>query len=111
MYNIDNSNLTLEQRVVLKLAKMGFLTSAGDIQRALKEFQYANYMISPIGEDGQIHPDIDVDNDGSPDEDPTKQEIIDNTPGVTDYVDGEDCDHEPASNDDIQWVFDNDTQK
>ena len=107
--NIDKSDLTLEQRVVLKLAKMGFLTSSGDVQRALKEFQYANYMISPINKDGSVHPEIDADKDGVPDENPPIKDIIENTSGVTDFV--EECNHEPLSNDEIQEVFDNDIQK
>ena len=39
-------NLTLEQKVILHLAKKGYLTNAGDVQRALKEFEYAGKMNS-----------------------------------------------------------------
>ena len=99
------SDLTIEQKVVLRLAELGFLTSAGDIQRALDEFKYANYMISPINEDGTLHPNVDKDGDGIPDK-TTTEENIENAPGVPD---GESlCDHEPLSNEEIQTVFDND---
>lgn len=100
--NIDISKLTLEQKVVLRLAKMGFLTSYGDIQRALKEFQYANYMISPISDDGSIHPPVDKDNDGIPD-DTTTKENIENAEGV-------DCTHTALSFEKIKEVFDNDVE-
>lgn len=103
MDDMNISNLTIEQKVVLRLAEMGFLTSAGDIQRALKEFQYANYMISPINDDGTLHPAVDKDDDGIPDE-TTTEENIENAPGVPDA----DCDHESLTNEEIQTVFDND---
>ena len=45
-------NLTLEQKVILHLAKKGYLTNAGDIQRALKEFEYANEMVAATGDPG-----------------------------------------------------------
>ena len=39
-------NLTLEQKVILHLAKKGYITNGGDVQRALKEFEYADKMIT-----------------------------------------------------------------
>ena len=105
MNDINISNLTIEQKVVLRLAELGFLTSAGDIQRALDEFKYANYMISPINDDGTIHQPVDKDGDGIPDE-TTTEENIENAPGVPD---GEaECDHEALTTEEIQTVFDND---
>lgn len=104
--NINVSELTLEQKVVLRLAEMGFLTSGGDIQRAMKEFQYANYMISPINDDGSLHPEIDKDNDGIPDN-TTIKENIENATGIE--CDGNceaECDHEALTNEEIQDVFD-----
>ena len=101
MSNINISDLTLEQKVVLRLAEMGFLTSGGDIQRALQEFKYANYMISPINDDGTVNSDHD--NDGIPDEGNT---AIENAPGIPDCEDScGDCNHEVASNEDIEKVF------
>lgn len=107
MANIDISKLTIEQKVVLRLAEMGIITSAGDIQRAMKEFQYANYLVSPIQDDGKLHPDIDVDGDGTPDSNPDRDDIINAAPGVPD---GE-CDHTALTTDEIQEVFDNDENK
>lgn len=103
-FNIDISNLTVEQKVVLRLAEMGFLTSSGDIQRALDEFQYANYMISPIEDDGSLYPTIDKDDDGVPDK-TTPEENIENATGVECE---NACDHESLTNEEIQTVFDND---
>jgi hypothetical protein len=105
MDNINISDLTLEQKVVLRLAEMGFITSYGDIQRALKEVQYANYMISPINDDGSTGSDID--NDGNTDK---PEDVIENAPGLPE-CDGDcepDCNHEPLTNEEIQQVFDMD---
>lgn len=107
MADIDISKLTIEQKVVLRLAEMGIITSAGDIQRAMKEFQYANYLVSPIQDDGKLHPDIDVDEDGIPDSNPSKDDIINAAPGVDAECDV-DCNHEALTNEEIQEVFDND---
>ena len=85
-------NLTLEQKVVLHLAKKGYLTNAGDIQRALKEFEYANTMVAASGDPG-LKDDI-------------KEEII---TGNIEGVVG-DCDHEALTNEEIQEVFDNDNK-
>lgn len=109
--SIDISKLTTEQKVVYRLAEMGIITSAGDIQRALKEFQYANYLIQPIQDDGSVHPDFDIDGDGTPDEDPDIKDIISNSPGLDNEVDIEgECDHEALTNEEIQEVFDNDNE-
>jgi hypothetical protein len=117
MNNIDISKLTLEQKVVLRLAELGYITSYGDIQRALNDMQYANYMISAVQDDGKINPDIDTDNDGVADENPNFDDIIANAPGVPE-CDGEDgdhviieCDHEALTPEEIQEVFDNDNKK
>lgn len=90
--NINTDNLTLEQKVVLHLAKKGYLTNAGDIQRALKEFEYADKMITALNEPGL--------------EDDVKEAI---SKGEIDVegIEGE-CNHEALSNDEIQVVFDND---
>lgn len=47
--NIDITNLSVEQRIVLHLAKTGYLTSTGDITRALREQAYAEYLITGNG--------------------------------------------------------------
>lgn len=89
---MNTDNLTLEQKVVLHLAKKGYLTNAGDIQRALKEFEYADKMITALNEPGL--------------EDDVKEAI---SKGEIDVegIEGE-CNHEALSNDEIQVVFDND---
>ena len=105
---ININDLTQEQKVVLRLAEMGIITSAGDIQRALKEFQYANYLISPINDDGTLH-FVDINNDGIADEDPSRKDIIESAPGID--CEGEcdvDCEHEPVSHKDIIELFDDD---
>lgn len=78
------ATLTIEQKIVKHLAKKGFLTSGGDIQRALVDPDYADYLIrGMIGETGIP----DINDDGST---------------------GEECDHQPLSNEQIKEVFDND---
>ena len=47
--NIDKSNLSVEQKVVLHLAKQGYITSVGDVAQALKEQKYAEYLITGNG--------------------------------------------------------------
>ena len=112
MANIDISKLTLEQKVVYRLAELGFITSAGEIQRALNDVQFANFMISPINDDGSLYPEVDLDNDGVPDENPSINDIMQNTPGIP-PCDGDceaECNHEALTNDEIQEVFDNDNK-
>ena len=110
MGDINISDLTLEQKVVLRLAELGFLTSAGDIRRAMNEFQYANYLITPINDDGTV--DTDSDADGVPDK---GEDAIENAPGLPNdcECDGDhiivECEHQPLSIDEIQDVFDNGT--
>ena len=87
-------NLTLEQKVILHLAKKGYLTNAGDIQRALKEFEYANEMVAASGNPG-IKDDIKAG--------------IESGDIEIEGVAGE-CDHEALTNDEIQEVFDNDNE-
>lgn len=47
--NIDTTNLSVEQKIVLHLAKTGYLTSTGDITRALAEQAYAEFLITGNG--------------------------------------------------------------
>ena len=82
-------NLTLEQKVILHLAKKGYLTNAGDVQRALKEFEYAGKMVT-----GNVTPGL---------EDDIKEEV--NAGNI------EVCDHKALTNDEIQEVFDNDEEE
>jgi hypothetical protein len=88
------SELTLEQKIVYFLAKKGYITNVGDVITALKDFTYAEKMVSAKGEPG-IKDDI-------------KDAII------SGEIDGEvnmgDCDHEPLTNEEIQEVFDNDNK-
>lgn len=85
-------NLTLEQKVILHLAKKGYLTNGGDIQRALKEFEYADKMVLAEGEPG-LNDDI-------------KKGIISGDIQIEGI--GEDCQHEALTKSEIQEVFDND---
>ena len=87
-------NLTLEQKVVLHLAKKGYLTSAGDIQRALKEFEYADQMVRAEGDPG-LKDDI-------------KKGITSGEIEIEGI--GEECAHDALTNEEIQEVFDNDNQ-
>lgn len=47
--SIDTSNLSVEQKIVLHLANQGYITSVGDVTRALKEQAYAEYLITGNG--------------------------------------------------------------
>ena len=89
---MDNSKLTLEQKVVLKLAQKGYITSAGDVQRALKEFEYAEKMISAEGEPG------------------LKDDIKDAIESGEIEGGSANCNHESLTNEEIQEVFDNDNK-
>ena len=91
---MDTSKLTLEQKVVLHLAKKGYLTNSGDIQRALKEFEYANRMITALNEPG-LKDDI---------KDAIESGEIEGGGGSAD------CEHESLTNEEIQEVFDNDNK-
>ena len=44
--------MTIEQKIIKYLADKGYLTNAGDVQRALKEFEYADKMILAEGDPG-----------------------------------------------------------
>lgn len=83
--DIDISKLSVEQKVVLHLANQGYITSVGDVTRALKEQAYADYLITGNG----LSDDVGSGGDG----------------------DGDDCDCEALTNDEIQIVFDNDEEK
>jgi hypothetical protein len=77
--NIDVSKLSVEQKIVLYLAEIGVLTNNGDIQRALVDQAYAEFLITGNG-------------------------LADDIPSCDD-PDHEHCDHEPLSNDEIERVF------
>lgn len=79
--------MTIEQRIVKHLAKEGFLTSGGDVQRALVDSEYADYLVRGLAGDECNIPDIN--DDGSMTE----------------------CDHDALSNEEIQEVFDNDVKQ
>lgn len=87
--------LTLEQKIVYFLAKKGYITNVGDVITALKDFTYAEKMVSAKNEPG-IKDDIKEEIESG------KLEIE----GVT----GE-CEHEALTNDEIQEVFDNDNKE
>lgn len=80
--NIDTTKLSAEQKVILHLAKIGYLTAGGDIQRALRDQKYAEFLVTGNG-------------------------LSDELPGCDD-PDHEHCNHEAMTNEEIQEVFDND---
>ena len=87
--------LTLEQKIVKYLADKGYITNVGDVITALKDFTYAEKMIS-----GNDVPSL---------KDDIKEEIESGNieiEGVTG-----DCNHEALTNDEIQEVFDNDNEE
>lgn len=80
------SELTLEQKIIKKLALQGYLTNVGDVTTALEDNEYAKKLIT-----GNDIPGLDDETDGS------------NNPA--------ECDHEALTNDEIQEVFDNDNEE
>ena len=87
--------LTLEQKIVKYLAEKGYITNVGDVITALKDFTYAEKMIT-----GNDVPSL---------KDDIKEEIESGNieiEGVTG-----DCNHEALTNDEIQEVFDNDEEE
>lgn len=91
---MPNNELTLEQKIVKTLARKGYITNVAAVSAALKDILYAEKMVSVEGKPG-IKDDI-------------KDAII------SGEIDGEvntgDCDHESLTNEEIQEVFDNDTE-
>ena len=87
--------LTLEQKIVKYLAEKGYITNVGDVITALKDFKYAEKMITVKNAPG-IKDDI-------------KEEIESGNIEI-DGVTG-DCNHEALTNDEIQEVFDNDNKE
>jgi hypothetical protein len=84
---ININDLTIEQKIVLHLAKKGFLTANGDIQRALRDNEYAKFLITGNGLYDEFEDII--------------QDIL---------PDIDDCNHEALTNEEIQIVFDNDNE-
>ena len=80
------SELTLEQKIINRLALQGYITNVGDVTTALKDNEYAKKLIT-----GNDIPGIDDEVDGS------------NNPA--------ECDHEALTNEEIQEVFDNDNEE
>lgn len=78
---MDLEILTPEQKIIKYLATTGYLTSVGDVSKALEDSDYADYLITGDG---------------------LYDEIVDS--GII----GGDCNHESLTNEEIQEVFDND---
>jgi hypothetical protein len=81
--------LTLEQKIVKRLAAMGYITKVGAVATALKDILYAEHLITG-----------------------------NETPGLKDDIEEEglgggttECDHEALTNEEIQEVFDNDNEE
>ena len=49
MKSIDTTNLSLEQKIVLHLANKGYITAVGDVERALKDQAYADFLVTGNG--------------------------------------------------------------
>lgn len=79
------AKLTTEQKIVKYLAELGSLTQVGEIAEALKNEEYAKYLITGDGLEDEV-----------------REEYGENIEG--------DCDHESLTNEEIQVVFDNDTE-
>lgn len=87
-------NLTLEQKIIKYLADKGYITNVGDVITALKDFTYAEKMIS-----GNEVPGI-------------KDDIKEGIESGKLEIEGlTNCDHEALTNDEIQEVFDNDNEE
>jgi hypothetical protein len=78
-------NLTTEQKIIQYLAAIGAMTQVGEIAEALKDEEYAKFLITGNGLKDEV-----------------KEEYGEN-------IDG-DCEHESLSTDEIQEVFDNDEE-
>ena len=87
--------LTLEQKIVKYLADKGYITNVGDVITALKDFSYAEKMVT-----GNEVPGL---------KDDIKEEIESGKLEI-EGVTGE-CEHEALTNDEIQEVFDNDEEE
>lgn len=74
--------MTIEQKVILYLAKKGVLTKVWDVYEALNDTSYADKLITGNGLADEI------------------EEEFGKNP--------EECNHESLTNDEIQEVFDND---
>lgn len=81
----------IEQRIIKRLAELGYITSVGDVVTALEDASYAKELIS-----GNDIPGI---------EDDLIEEGIGGGSGSTE------CDHEALTNEEIQEVFDNDEEE
>ena len=90
---MDTAKLTLEQRIIKYLADKGYITNVGDVITALKDFTYAEKMIT-----GNDIPSL---------KDDIKEEI--ESGNLEDIIPG--CDHKALTNDEIQEVFDNDEEE
>ena len=88
------SEMTLEQKIIKYLADKGYITNVGDVTTALKDFSYAEKMITAKGEPG-LKDDI---------KDAIERGEIEGGEGSAE------CDHEPLTNEEIQEVFDNDNK-
>lgn len=82
---ISMNTLSIEQKIIKHLANIGFLSSVGDVTEALKSQQYAEWLITGDGIDDEV-----------------KEQYGENIEG--------DCNHESLTNEEIQEVFDNDTE-
>lgn len=91
---MNTENMTLEQKIVYFLAKKGYITNVGDVITALKDFSYAEKMVSVEGEPG-IKDDI-------------KEGIESGNIEIEGVTIG--CDHKSLTNEEIQEVFDNDNK-
>ena len=69
---VDENGLSVEQRIVLHLSNLGYLTSVGDVTRALKEQAYAEYLVTG----NRLNDDVQCDHKALTNEE--IQEVFDN---------------------------------
>lgn len=78
-------NLTTEQKIIQYLAGIGIITQIGEIAKALKDEEYAKFLVTGDGLKDEVSEEYGENIDGN-------------------------CEHESLSNEEIQEVFDNDEE-
>jgi hypothetical protein len=90
----NNDKLKLEQKIIMYLAERGYITHIGDVAKAIRDFSYAEDMVTVEGKPG------------------LKDDIANAI--ISGEIEGEvntgDCEHEALTNEEIQEVFDNDNK-
>ena len=116
--DIQDKDLSIEQKIVRHLVSIGIITKMGDASRALKSLQHAQWLINAKWNNKSnsevTPPPADPDSPVNP---PVTPDTTVNQPGIADdikeaiksgeiEVDGLECDHEALTNEEIQQIFD-----